>query len=167
MDDETPQLDIEKIKLLKARYCRYLDTKNWRAWRELFADEFLSEIVDSAGQVIVGADEFVAYTRRTIGKWSQATVHYVHAPEMALTSPMTAQGIWALNDAVDLLPMVTLRGFGHYHETYEKIDGQWRLTSSRLTRLREDIVTPLLSLHNARWLRTAAARLARHLSRVD
>lgn len=33
-------------------------------------------------------------------------------------------------------------GYGHYHETYENIDGQWFIKSSKLTRLREDIVTP-------------------------
>jgi hypothetical protein len=31
-----------------------------------------------------------------------------------------------------------LHGYGHYHETYEKGAGAWRITSSRLTRLRMD-----------------------------
>ena len=38
-----------------------------------------------------------------------------------------------------MAPGVNLRGYGHYHETYEKVDGQWLITSSTLTRLREDI----------------------------
>lgn len=161
MDDPAALLEIESIKQLKARYCRHLDAKNWAAWRELFADDFVSEIVDTPGRVIVGADEFVAYTRQTLSKRSQPTVHHVHSPEIALTSETTARGIWALNDVVRLIPMLTLRGYGHYEEQYEKTDGQWRLTSSRLTRLREDVVTPLLTLDGARRLRAAAARLAR------
>lgn len=28
--------EIEAIKQLKARYCRYLDTKRWDDWRQLF-----------------------------------------------------------------------------------------------------------------------------------
>jgi SnoaL-like domain len=69
--------------------------------------------------VIVGADEFIAYTRNTIGKSSQATVHQVHAPEIELTSTTTARGIWALNDVVRLVPASTLHGYGHYHNLRE------------------------------------------------
>jgi hypothetical protein len=31
-----------------------------------------------------------------------------------------------------------MRGYGHYHETYEKVDGHWRIKSSTLTRLHTD-----------------------------
>ena len=30
---------IEDIKALKARYCRYVDTKDWVAFRSLFTDD--------------------------------------------------------------------------------------------------------------------------------
>jgi hypothetical protein len=89
------------------------------------------------------------------------TVHQVHAPEVELTSATTARGTWALNDIVRLLPALTLNGSGHYHETYEKSDGQWRIKTSKLTRLREDIVTPLFSLRVSDRMRDAAANLAR------
>lgn len=164
MHDAAALLEIESIKQLKARYCRHLDAKEWAAWRELFADDFVSEVVDATTRVIVGADEFVTYARQTLGKTSQPTVHQVHAPEISLTSPTTARGTWALHDVVRLVPMLTLRGYGHYDENYVKAGGQWRLQSSRLTRLREDVVTPLLTLHDARRLRAAAARLARRTS---
>ena len=166
MDDATSLLDIESIKQLKARYCRHLDGKDWLAWRGLFADEFVSEIAGGGGRVRVGADEFVTYTRRTLGKPSQPTVHHVHSPEISLITPTSARGIWALHDVVRLVPGLTLHGYGHYHETYEKRDGQWCLTSSSLTRLREDIVTPLLNLNGANGLRAAAARLARRTSGI-
>ena len=77
-------------------------------------------------------DEFVAFTRK--GLRSQATVHQVHAPEIELTSPTTARGVWALEDVVRFGPGVNLRGYGHYTETYEKVDGQWLFSSSTLTR---------------------------------
>ena len=38
-------------------------------------------------------------------------------------------------------PGLNLLGYGHYHETYEKVDGRWYIKSSKLTRLREDIST--------------------------
>src|ERR1700742_3514581 len=131
MDDATALLEIEAIKQLKARYCRLLDTKDWQGWRRLFTDDFLSDTSQAGGKVIRGADEFVAFTRKGVG--DRATAHQVHAPEIELAS--TARGIWALEDVVRLAPGVNLRAYGHYHETYEKADGQWRITSSRLTRL--------------------------------
>jgi len=134
MNDDTALMDIESIKQLKARYCRYLDAKDWDRRRDLFTDDFVGDTTQAGGTVIDGADEFIAYTRNTIGKSSQATVHQVHAPEIELTSTTTARGIWALNDVVRLVPALTLHGYGHYHETYEKIDGRWRIKTSKLTR---------------------------------
>jgi hypothetical protein len=86
-------------------------------------------------------------------------VHHVHAPEISLSSPTTAQGVWAMADVVRLLPAVTLYGYGHYHETYENRSGRWYFTSSKLTRLHEVVATPLGV--GGKRLRTVAAKLAR------
>ena len=160
-------MDIEAIKQLKARYCRHLDAKDWVSWRALFADDFVSELAMAGGRRRLGADDFIAYTRSTLGRPSQCTVHQVHAPEISVTSMTTARGVWGMTDLVRLLPAVTLHGYGHYHETYEKRDGQWRITSSRLSRLREDIALPgirALPPSVARRVRIAAAKLARYTS---
>ena len=156
-------LEIELIKQLKARYCRYLDTKDWSAWRDIFTDDFVSDTAEAGGQVIVGADEFVAYIRKTLGKPTQPTVHQVHAPEIELLSATIAQGVWALEDVVRLAPGVNLKGYGHYHETYEKIDGKWYIKTSKLTRLREDIFNPLFTLGVSERLRNIGARVAERL----
>jgi hypothetical protein len=155
---------IEAIKQLKARYCRHLDTKDWAAWRTIFADDFLSDTSEAGGKVIAGADDFVAFTRKAIGRPAQATAHQVHAPEIELTSATTARGVWALQDVVRFGPGVTLVGYGHYHETYQNVAGQWLIKSSKLTRLREDIVTPLFSLYISDRMRKAGAKLASRLS---
>lgn len=154
---------IESIKQLKARYCRYLDTKDWAAWRTIFADDFVSDTSEAGGKLIAGADEFVAFTRRALGRPTQPTAHQVHTPEIELTSATTARGIWALQDVVRFGPGVTLVGYGHYHETYEIIAGQWLIKSSKLTRLREDIVTPFFSIYVSPRLRTAIGKLAERL----
>lgn len=158
---EADLVEIEAIKQLKARYCRLLDTKDWTAWRALFADDFLSDTSPAGGKVIQGADEFVAFTRKSLR--NQATVHQVHAPEIELTSPTTARGIWALEDVVRFGPGVNLRGYGHYHETYEKIDGQWRFKSSTLTRLREDVFNGLVAVFISDPMRRTIGRLSRRL----
>jgi hypothetical protein len=161
VQDPGTLLDIESIRQLKARYCRYLDTKDWANWRTVFADDFVSDTSEAGGEVIAGAEKFVSFTRKNIGKPSQPTVHQVHAPEIILTSATTASGVWALNDVVRLLPALTLNAYGHYHETYEKIDGHWRIKTSKLTRLREDLATPLFSLRISERMRNAGAKLAR------
>lgn len=161
MTEQAAWADIEAIKQLKARYCRLLDTKDWAGWRDIFADDFVSDTTPSGGVLITGADKFVEFITNTLGKPSQPTVHQVHAPEIELTSPSTARGIWALNDVVRLAPGVNLAGYGHYHETYEKTDGRWRIKTSTLTRLREDVFNPLFSVRVPPRLRDSAARLAR------
>lgn len=156
---EVDLVEIEEIKQLKARYCRLLDTKDWAAWRTLFADDFLSDTSPAGGKVIRGADEFVAFTRKSLR--GQATVHQVHAPEIELTSPTTARGVWALEDVVRFGPGVNLRGYGHYHETYEKLDGHWRFTSSTLTRLREDVFNGLFAVYISERVRKLIVKASR------
>jgi hypothetical protein len=134
--------DIEAIEELKARYCRLLDTKNWQAWRAIFTDDFVSDTSEAGGKVIEGADPFVAFVRENLGEPSQTTSHQVHMPEIELTSATTAKAVWALEDWVDLTPTVGMHGHGHYHETYVKVDGEWLISSSKLTRIRQEIITP-------------------------
>ncbi|HSA53528.1 MAG TPA: nuclear transport factor 2 family protein [Yinghuangia sp.] len=129
--------DIEAIKQLKARYFRTLDTKDWDGMRRVFTDEATVDTSGSGGPVITGADEFIAFVRETLG--DRSTVHIGHMPEIELTSESTATGIWSMQDLVQWPDGRDLRGYGHYHETYEKTDGVWRIASSRLTRLRMDI----------------------------
>ncbi|OBI98741.1 DUF4440 domain-containing protein [Mycobacterium alsense] len=162
-DDTTTLLAIEAIKQLKSRYCRYLDGKDWAAWRSIFTDDFVSDTSEAGGKLIVGADDFVVFTRKGIGRRSQATAHQVHAPEIELTSGTTARGVWALQDVVRFGPGVTLVGYGHYHETYENVGGQWLIKSSKLTRLREDIVTPVFSVYISPRIRRVAGKLANRM----
>ena len=88
-------------------------------------------------------------------------MHQVHAPEIELTSATTATGVWALEDVVRLAPGLNLKGYGHYHETYEKIDGRWYIKSSKLTRLREDLFNLVLTFRVPERLRDAAGALVR------
>jgi hypothetical protein len=162
-DTATTLLAIESIKQLKARYCRCLDTKDWDAWRAIFTDDFVSDTSEAGGKLIVGADDFVAFTRKGIGRPAQTTAHQVHAPEIELMSATSARGVWALQDVVRFGPGLSLVGYGHYHETYEHIAGQWLIKSSKLTRLREDLVTPVFSFYISDRIRRTAAKLAGRL----
>jgi uncharacterized protein (TIGR02246 family) len=132
--------DIEAIKQLKARYCRLMDTKDWAGYRQVFTDDVTMDTTDSGGNVITGADDFLEFLVPTIG--DVVTVHQCHTPEITITSPTTARGIWAMEDMLRWPDGTDMHGYGHYTETYEKVGGDWRIKSSTLTRLRTDFTTP-------------------------
>ena len=131
--------DIEAIKQLKARYCRLMDTKDWAGYRQVFTDDVTMDTTDSGGNVITGADDFLEFLVPTIG--DVVTVHQCHTPEITITSPTTARGIWAMEDMLRWPDGTDMHGYGHYTETYEKAGGDWRIKSSTLTRLRTDFTT--------------------------
>jgi uncharacterized protein (TIGR02246 family) len=132
--------DIEAIRQLKARYFRFMDTKDWEAMREVFTDDVVMDTTASGGNVMTGADQYMVYLRETIG--DAITVHHGHTPEIELTSPTTATGVWAMEDVLRWPNGRELHGYGHYYETYEKVDGAWRIKTLMLTRLRMDFTEP-------------------------
>jgi ketosteroid isomerase-like protein len=128
--------DVEAIKRLKATYFRTLDTKDWAGFRRLFTDDVVIDTTASGGGVVEGADTFLTFLQGALGDCP--TVHHGHMPEIDLTSPTTATGIWAMEDLIRWPDGSQLRGYGHYHETYEKSGDGWQIKTSTLTRLRLD-----------------------------
>jgi uncharacterized protein (TIGR02246 family) len=129
--------DLEAIRQLKARYFRTMDTKDWQGMRRVFADDLVMDTTAAGGSVIQGADEFMAYLAGALD--NAITVHHGHMPEIQFTGPTTAAGIWALQDTIVWPNGDRMVGYGHYHETYEKVEGEWKIKSSRLTRLHVDV----------------------------
>ena len=137
--------NVFAIQQLKSRYFRCLDTKAWAQWRRLFTDDLIFYVEDSAlpgdsPPTQVGADDFVSSVSETLQ--NAVTVHHGHMPEIELTGPDSARGVWAMYDWVDDAETGTaIQGWGHYHELYRReADGEWRIAELRLTRLRVDVV---------------------------
>ena len=129
--------DVEAIKQLKARYFRTIDTKDWAGYRQVFADDVVIDVTEEAGgEPVHGADVFLEFLVATLS--DAVTVHQGHMPEIELTSATTAKGIWALNDLLQFGDGSKMEGWGHYHETYEKVGDEWKIKTLRLTRLRAD-----------------------------
>jgi SnoaL-like protein len=133
-------LAIEEIKRLKARYFRYLDTQRWEDWGQLFAMNAVMEVPE-ADIVNTGREEVVRNTSTALQ--GVKTVHHGHMPEIEITGPDTARGVWAMYDYVELPSAdpgtrAGLHGYGHYLEEYTREDGQWRISRTRLERLRTD-----------------------------
>lgn len=134
---------IEEIKQLKARYFRLIDTKDWVAFRDLFTDDCRHYYIPTDGpETFSTNEEYFPMMEATLTRG--VTTHHGHTPEITLTRPTEAEGIWAMFDYVQVdAPhgRVSLMGYGHYHETYRKCDdGKWRMTSKRNQRLRVDDV---------------------------
>jgi hypothetical protein len=138
--------DIEEIRQLKARYFRFLDTKQWIEMRGILTDDFRMQVEPDVGAELVtldGADNFVAHLEEVLG--DVVSTHHGHTSEIEVTSETTATGIWAMFDDLyfpngfprgDSTPM-RMRGSGHYHERYLRgEDGRWRIDGYVLTRLR-------------------------------
>jgi uncharacterized protein (TIGR02246 family) len=130
--------DIEQIKQLKARYFRTMDTKDWTGMRQVFADDVVMDTSEAGGNYVEGADAFLEFLASALA--GTVTVHQGHMPEIELMSDTTARGIWALQDTIWWPDSSVMHGYGHYHETYEKIQGDWKIKSSRLTRLKVEFV---------------------------
>jgi ketosteroid isomerase-like protein len=133
--------DVEAIGQLKARYFRTLDTKDWAGLRQVFTDDVVMDTSAAGGTVVAGADEFMAFLLDVIG--DVITVHHGHMPEIELTSATTATGTWAMEDMLRWPDGREMHGYGHYHETYEKAGGAWRIKTLTLTRLRTDTTEPV------------------------
>jgi hypothetical protein len=59
--------------------------------------------------------------------------------EVEIISPSSARAIFAMEDLVywpPEAPFELMHGWGHYHETYGKIDNRWLIKTLVLTRLR-------------------------------
>ena len=136
--------ELEALRQLKARYCRFLDTKDVESWRNVFAPDVVVTLdlaVSTGGADPMtapgprgpkGLDDFVPMVMASLQ--NAATMHHCHTPELTLTSATTATGIWALEDWLVFDDGRELHGAGHYHETYAKQDGNWRISSLHLTR---------------------------------
>jgi hypothetical protein len=134
--------DVEAIKQLKARYFRHMDQKDWDALAQVFTPDVEIDMTGEGGGITRSVAEYMPYLRENIEPVT--TVHHGHMPEITIDSPTTAHGTWAMEDKLwwpDGSPLVHLHGYGHYLETYVKVDGQWRIRTMKLTRLKRDFVT--------------------------
>lgn len=138
-------LIVEEIRTLKAKYCYYLDLKDWDGYADSFtldASLITDTAVSSQGEDPMPTPE--TRGRKAIRKMvselltGATTVHQCHTPIIEITSSETATGIWAMED------VVRMRGFhvharGHYRETYIIEEGRWRIASLHLTRTMIDV----------------------------
>jgi hypothetical protein len=130
----------EEIRLVKARYCRFIDTQQWESFARLFARDVSLTFYDVGGTVLYSFNDFEQFLTSTIEALSNAhSIHQVHNSEIELTSTSSASAIWSMEDRISYTEGAprsfrSLHGFGHYYETLQFTDGKWLIKSLELKR---------------------------------
>lgn len=136
----------DEIRELKARYWRYVDTKQWDSFIELFRPE--ATFSDHSADFHCADRASIAEAIPT----ALADVTSVHRGlqyEIEVLAEDRARGIWAMEDYLVYPPGAShppnpgqtssVRGYGHYVETYAKSQEGWRFVSIDLYRLRLEV----------------------------
>lgn len=129
---------IELIKQLKARYFRFLDTRDLAGLRSVFTDDARAHFkgadyeFELNGWLELEAFYKKSFTDTTFG------MHNGHHPEISVEGD-SATGIWYLQDIfVELNHKLTIMGSALYHDTYRKVDDEWRIAGTGYRRLWEE-----------------------------
>jgi len=127
-------IELEAIYRLKARRDHAVDRKDWDTYAELHSDDYVAMSIGP--EKIVGGR--AAADALAVQMANVTTVHHCHTPVIEFQDPTHATGVWAMEDNLFWKrdnKKEWLRGFGFYHESYEKgSDGKWRFTYRRLER---------------------------------
>ena len=126
-------IDVEEIKSLKAKYFRSMDSKDWQGLSSCFTEDLVADFRQGPGMLAEGRDNYIQQISEILA--NATTIHHGHMPEIDVLSATSATGVWSMEDIVKL-PDVSLQGWGHYHESYRKEEGHWRIATIKLTRIR-------------------------------
>ena len=136
---------IEEIRNLKARYFRLMDTKQWDELKSVFTTDM--KVLTPDGEVYAeGGDTYAASLRNSLE--NAVSCHQGLTGEIEIIDADNAKAIWPMQDVIEWenshprFGWKSILGRGHYHETYRKEGGKWRIATLMLTRLRLDTVMP-------------------------
>ena len=85
-------LDLEELRRLKARYFRSIDTQQWDEFAEVFTEDAVLEVPE-VDAVMEGREAIVSMVSSALA--GATTAHHGHMPEIDVTGPDSATGIWA------------------------------------------------------------------------
>lgn len=149
-----PVSDIEKliaindIREVMARYVRYADHKKFHDLASLFTPDgtFTPHNVDGSVWMHMAGREGIAKTIAK-GVGNAQVIHQLFSYETEVLSPTAAKSVVSMADMLirpeaepapsdEKVAFKTIRGYGHYHGDFVKIDGRWYIEKLVQTRLR-------------------------------
>lgn len=144
----------EEIRRLKARYFRGVDGGDARLVREVLAPDCVLDYRGCCTDPRSGHDYFPAMNMVMEGReaWPDSgglgamgivSVHQSHDCDIEFSSVTAARAIFSMTDRL-YMPAGSdyslMLGFGYYHETYRLIEGEWKLATLRIERIRVESV---------------------------
>jgi hypothetical protein len=130
--------DIEAIERLKYAYFRHLDLKEFDQLGELLTEGCTASYEDGK-TLLDGRAAIVDFLERSLGSKELVSSHFGHHPEITLTGPDQAKGVWYLQDRVLAFEYdLEIGGTAFYADEYEKIDGDWRISYTGYERVIEE-----------------------------
>ena len=143
---------VEAIRRLEARYARYADEKRWADLAGLFTVDgtFIPQGADGKPLAVMSGRQEIAGHLTAVTAGDVTPIHMLLTSEIEILSPATAHGIWAMADLIfrdddppahtgatgGVPPFTMMRGWGHYHVDYVKVDGAWYFSKRVQTRTR-------------------------------
>lgn len=127
---------IEEITRLKAAYCRCVYNKLWDEFAQLFTEDLVIDFEESTTSPQT-REQFVDSARRHFE--GGVSIHHVHIPEITFVDDDHAKGEWPMFDRVEMPAESRYEshtGQGYYSEEYRRVGGRWRISKTRLWRLR-------------------------------
>jgi hypothetical protein len=143
---------LHEITQLKYRYMRGVDTQDPALLETVFAPDVRCWY-DGGKHARTGRAEVIAFLKAGIGPTVYSTHIAIH-PEITLTSPTTATGVWRFQDIVYfsgphpelVMPGIQggeeLVGAGYYHDEYVKLAEGWRIKSTGYVRIFQAVKRP-------------------------
>jgi hypothetical protein len=128
-----PYETAEQIRLKKAQYCRFLDTKQWESFEKLALPDARFIFYGVNDEVLHDFASTKALVRLTARMLEDArTSHRVSNSELVQMSESEVHATWAMEDVLVFSPSgnqpgTVVRGYGHYHEVWEKHADDWFL----------------------------------------
>ena len=130
-------LEIEKIKQLKARYLRGLDTNDWAVFESSMSADCTGRY-NSGKLSFENRDEIVGFMRENLSGDKILTLHQGHQAEIEIIDEQTARGSWYLQDIVIHLESgMRIYGSAVYEDNYRKEDCDWKICATGYRRVFE------------------------------
>jgi hypothetical protein len=130
--------DFEDIRTLKHRYFRGIDTADMALLEALFTDDVAVDFRGGTYRVtLTGKAEMLEFLVNSFHSGVVA-MHHGHMPDITLTGPDSAEGIWYLEDIfINLEFKSHTFGSAIYKDEYRREDGVWKIARSEYDRVIE------------------------------
>lgn len=141
MNDLERLIALEDIRLLRAKYCHFIDSHQWARFPEIMDADAVLDMSHPTQKLngrtldpIVGRNKIMGFMDAVFTDLTQL-LHIVTMPQIEFPQPDLATGIWRQETYVnERRPEAAGTGiaYGTVHDTYVKTEGRWWIKSVRV-----------------------------------